>query len=185
MLRSLMWSCRWAMLRLFRSVLMLKYSPYIHNVCCEFRQLSLELQRLIHAFRGRLVCPWEATGQLVLLILVQLNCALEIQLGGTRNCLTVYLNKSFYCSVWSSLPPVKASSSSEKKVVLAITSMDSASFFRDKTLGADSPLSVSISSSGISVQFLYSISLQAHFEFSYATGITDIIGSCGCSLKSF
>lgn len=44
-------------------------------------------------------------------------------------------------SVWSSLPPVQVSSSSEKKIVLAITSMDSASFFRDKTLGADSPLS--------------------------------------------
>ncbi|KAI5082078.1 hypothetical protein GOP47_0001821 [Adiantum capillus-veneris] len=44
-------------------------------------------------------------------------------------------------SVWSALPPVKASSSSNKKLVLAIASMDSASFFRDKTLGADSPLS--------------------------------------------
>lgn len=104
---------------------------------------------------------------------------------GTRNCLTVYLNNSFYCSVWSSLPPVKASSSSEKKVVLAITSMDSASFFRDRTLGVDSPLSVSISSSSVSVQFLYSTSLEDHFGFSYATGIAHIIGSCGCSLKSF
>eukprot|EP00250_Pteridium_aquilinum_P005740 c15793_g1_i1 orf=779-2905(-) len=44
-------------------------------------------------------------------------------------------------SVWSSLPPINASSSSQKKIVLAVTTMDSASFFRDKTLGADSPLS--------------------------------------------
>lgn len=44
-------------------------------------------------------------------------------------------------SVWSSLPPVKASASVEKQIVLAITSMDSASFFRDMTIGADSPLS--------------------------------------------
>lgn len=44
-------------------------------------------------------------------------------------------------SVWSSLPPIKASSTSNKKVVLAIASMDSLSFFQDRTLGADSPLS--------------------------------------------
>ncbi|KAH7352865.1 hypothetical protein KP509_19G068000 [Ceratopteris richardii] len=42
-------------------------------------------------------------------------------------------------SVWSSLPPI--SSSSSKEIVLVITSMDSASIFRDTTLGADSPLS--------------------------------------------
>uniref|UniRef100_A0A0C9RQH0 Nicastrin n=1 Tax=Wollemia nobilis TaxID=56998 RepID=A0A0C9RQH0_9CONI len=45
-------------------------------------------------------------------------------------------------SVWSSLPPINVSSSSPKKpVILAIAAMDSMSFFRDKTLGADSPLS--------------------------------------------
>ncbi|MCO5567551.1 hypothetical protein L7F22_021245 [Adiantum nelumboides] len=44
-------------------------------------------------------------------------------------------------SVWSALPPVKASSSLNKQIVMAIASMDSASFFRDRTLGADSPLS--------------------------------------------
>lgn len=44
-------------------------------------------------------------------------------------------------SVWSSLPPINASASSEKPIVLAVSSMDSASFFRDSTIGADSPLS--------------------------------------------
>ncbi|GLJ11946.1 hypothetical protein SUGI_0180740 [Cryptomeria japonica] len=45
-------------------------------------------------------------------------------------------------SVWSSLPPINVSSSSPKKpIILAIATMDSMSFFRDKTLGADSPLS--------------------------------------------
>lgn len=48
------------------------------------------------------------------------------------------------CSVWSSLPPINASASSEKSIVLAVSSMDSASFFRDNTVGADSPLSVSM-----------------------------------------
>lgn len=47
-------------------------------------------------------------------------------------------------SVWSSLPPVDNSSSiTTKPIILAMTSMDSASFFRDKSVGADSPLSVS------------------------------------------
>ncbi|KAL9260542.1 Nicastrin-like protein, partial [Drosera capensis] len=45
-------------------------------------------------------------------------------------------------SVWSSLPPISASSSeSSKTIILAVTSMDSASFFRDKSFGADSPIS--------------------------------------------
>ncbi|KAK9741989.1 hypothetical protein RND81_03G141700 [Saponaria officinalis] len=45
-------------------------------------------------------------------------------------------------SVWSSLTPVDASSSNKTKpIILAMASMDSASFFRDKSLGADSPLS--------------------------------------------
>ncbi|KAH9298421.1 hypothetical protein KI387_030103, partial [Taxus chinensis] len=45
-------------------------------------------------------------------------------------------------SVWSSLPPINVSSSLPKKpIILAIAAMDSMSFFRDKTLGADSPLS--------------------------------------------
>lgn len=39
----------------------------------------------MHAFWGRLVCLWEATGQLALLIFVQLNYALEVQLGGRWN----------------------------------------------------------------------------------------------------
>ncbi|KAJ7960071.1 Nicastrin [Quillaja saponaria] len=45
-------------------------------------------------------------------------------------------------SVWSSLPPIKISSLDQSKpVILAAASMDSASFFRDKSLGADSPIS--------------------------------------------
>ncbi|GFQ00012.1 nicastrin [Phtheirospermum japonicum] len=45
-------------------------------------------------------------------------------------------------SVWSALPPINISSPLKAKpVVLAMTSMDSASFFRDKNLGAESPIS--------------------------------------------
>ncbi|KAG6659988.1 hypothetical protein I3843_03G069500 [Carya illinoinensis] len=49
-------------------------------------------------------------------------------------------------SVWSSLPPINVSSSDQSKpIILTMASMDSASFFRDKSLGADSPLSGLIS----------------------------------------
>ncbi|KAG9135745.1 hypothetical protein Leryth_002452 [Lithospermum erythrorhizon] len=49
-------------------------------------------------------------------------------------------------SVLSALPPLNVSSSQKSKpIILAITSMDSASFFRDKSLGADSPISGLIS----------------------------------------
>lgn len=45
-------------------------------------------------------------------------------------------------SVWSSLPPINISSSKPSKpLILTVASMDSASFFRDKNLGADSPIS--------------------------------------------
>lgn len=45
-------------------------------------------------------------------------------------------------SVWSSLPPIiETSSDVTKPIILAMATMDSASFFRDKGLGADSPLS--------------------------------------------
>ncbi|KAG2406376.1 Nicastrin Precursor [Vigna angularis] len=45
-------------------------------------------------------------------------------------------------SVWSSLPPINTSSSQQSKpILMTVASMDSASFFRDKTLGADSPIS--------------------------------------------
>ncbi|CDP01653.1 unnamed protein product [Coffea canephora] len=45
-------------------------------------------------------------------------------------------------SVWSALPPINTSTSQKSKpIILAVTSMDSASFFRDKSLGADSPIS--------------------------------------------
>lgn len=46
-------------------------------------------------------------------------------------------------SVLSALPPIDLSASlKEKPIILVITSMDSASFFRDKSLGAESPISV-------------------------------------------
>ncbi|KAJ3694869.1 hypothetical protein LUZ60_000246 [Juncus effusus] len=44
-------------------------------------------------------------------------------------------------SVWSSLPPINISSKNAKPIVLVVASMDSASFFRDNNLGADSPIS--------------------------------------------
>ncbi|RDY12658.1 Nicastrin, partial [Mucuna pruriens] len=45
-------------------------------------------------------------------------------------------------SVWSSLPPINISSLQQSKpIILTVASMDSASFFRDKGLGADSPIS--------------------------------------------
>lgn len=49
-------------------------------------------------------------------------------------------------SVWSSLPPIKTSSDQGKPIILTVASMDSASFFRDKSLGADSPISVGFKS---------------------------------------
>ncbi|KAJ4764059.1 Nicastrin [Rhynchospora pubera] len=44
-------------------------------------------------------------------------------------------------SVWSSLPPINISSTVTKPIVFAVASFDSASFFRDRSLGADSPIS--------------------------------------------
>ncbi|XP_027337970.1 nicastrin [Abrus precatorius] len=45
-------------------------------------------------------------------------------------------------SVWSSLPPINITSLKQSKpIILTVASMDSASFFRDKSLGADSPIS--------------------------------------------
>ena len=47
-------------------------------------------------------------------------------------------------SVWASLPPIKNGSTEHPKpIILAITSQDSASFFRDRSIGSDSPISVS------------------------------------------
>ncbi|XP_071696314.1 nicastrin isoform X2 [Rutidosis leptorrhynchoides] len=48
-------------------------------------------------------------------------------------------------SVWSALQTNGSDSSKEKPIVLAVSSMDSASFFRDKSPGAESPLSGFIS----------------------------------------
>ncbi|KAJ1280941.1 hypothetical protein BS78_04G270600 [Paspalum vaginatum] len=45
-------------------------------------------------------------------------------------------------SVWTSLPPIKnGSTEHQKPIILAIASQDSASFFRDRSLGSDSPIS--------------------------------------------
>lgn len=67
-------------------------------------------------------------------------------------------------SVWSSLPPINTSSSDQTKpIILTVASMDSASFFRDKSLGADSPISVSflvfqITSYSVAISlFLYDV----------------------------
>ncbi|XVF41348.1 hypothetical protein PTKIN_Ptkin01aG0272900 [Pterospermum kingtungense] len=49
-------------------------------------------------------------------------------------------------SVWSALPPINSSSSNQTKpIILTVASMDAAAFFRDKSLGADSPISGMIS----------------------------------------
>ncbi|VFQ99696.1 unnamed protein product [Cuscuta campestris] len=48
-------------------------------------------------------------------------------------------------SVWSALPPINMSSEKPRPIILAVASMDSASFFRDKSIGADSPISGLIS----------------------------------------
>ncbi|XP_055828561.1 nicastrin isoform X2 [Solanum dulcamara] len=49
-------------------------------------------------------------------------------------------------SVWSALPPIIASSSKKAKpMILTVASMDAASFFRDDSVGADSPISGLIS----------------------------------------
>ncbi|XP_044468163.1 nicastrin isoform X3 [Mangifera indica] len=49
-------------------------------------------------------------------------------------------------SVWSSLPPINTSLSYQSKpIILSVVSMDSASFFRDKSIGAESPISGLIS----------------------------------------
>lgn len=49
-------------------------------------------------------------------------------------------------SVWSSLPPINSSASDQSKpIILTVASMDAASFFRDKSLGAESPISGMIS----------------------------------------
>ncbi|KAM3327939.1 nicastrin isoform X1 [Capsicum galapagoense] len=49
-------------------------------------------------------------------------------------------------SVWSALPPIITSSSKKAKpTILTVASMDATSFFRDKSVGADSPISGLIS----------------------------------------
>ncbi|KAM0927258.1 hypothetical protein ACQ4PT_003316 [Festuca glaucescens] len=44
-------------------------------------------------------------------------------------------------SVWASLPPMSNASKHQKPVIMVVASQDSASFFRDRSLGADSPIS--------------------------------------------
>ncbi|XP_021604076.1 nicastrin isoform X3 [Manihot esculenta] len=77
-------------------------------------------------------------------------------------------------SVWSSIPPINSTSSNQSKpIILVVASMDSASFFRDKSLGAESPISGLISllaavDSLSSVDGLGDLSKQ--FVFSVFTG---------------
>ncbi|EOA23584.1 hypothetical protein CARUB_v10016780mg [Capsella rubella] len=76
----------------------------------------------------------------------EFNMVMETTKAGTHNseaCLQegTCLPLGGY-SVWSSLPPISVSSSNKRKpIVLTVASMDSASFFRDKSFGADSPIS--------------------------------------------
>ncbi|XP_018484775.2 nicastrin isoform X2 [Raphanus sativus] len=76
----------------------------------------------------------------------EFNMVMETTKAGTHNseaCLQegTCLPLGGY-SVWSALPPINVSSSNNRKpIVLTVTSMDSASFFRDKSFGADSPIS--------------------------------------------
>ncbi|KAG7565434.1 Nicastrin [Arabidopsis suecica] len=76
----------------------------------------------------------------------EFNMVMETTKAGTHNseaCLQegTCLPLGGY-SVWSSIPPISVSSSNNRKpIVLAVASMDSASFFRDKSFGADSPIS--------------------------------------------
>jgi hypothetical protein len=65
----------------------------------------------------------------------------------TDNCSAILIVPLMKGSVWSSLPPINNSSTNHSKpIILTVASMDSASFFRDKNLGAESPISVSSSS---------------------------------------
>ncbi|CAN8279000.1 unnamed protein product [Cochlearia groenlandica] len=76
----------------------------------------------------------------------EFNMVMETTKAGTHNseaCLQegTCLPLGGY-SVWSSLPPINVSSSNNRKpIVLSVASMDSASFFRDRSFGADSPIS--------------------------------------------
>ncbi|WZZ52817.1 hypothetical protein YC2023_052924 [Brassica napus] len=76
----------------------------------------------------------------------EFNMVMETTKAGTHNseaCLQegTCLPLGGY-SVWSSLPPINVSSSNNRKpIVLTVASMDSASFFRDKSFGAGSPIS--------------------------------------------
>lgn len=83
-------------------------------------------------------------------VVAEFDLVMQTVKAGTHNsesCLTeeTCLPLGGY-SVWSSLPPINRSSSDQTKpIILTVASMDSASFFRDKSLGADSPISGLIS----------------------------------------
>lgn len=79
-------------------------------------------------------------------------------------------------SVWSALPPIDLSSSpKEKPTVLVITSMDSASFFRDKSLGAESPISVCCVPVFKLLLLGQSASLYLYFFFSNGQGLIALL----------
>ncbi|CAH8308715.1 unnamed protein product [Eruca vesicaria subsp. sativa] len=76
----------------------------------------------------------------------EFNMVMETTKAGTHNSEVCLQEGSCLplggYSVWSSLPPINVSSSNNRKpIVLTVASMDSASFFRDKSFGADSPIS--------------------------------------------
>uniref|UniRef100_A0A2P2M6K5 Uncharacterized protein MANES_02G078600 n=3 Tax=Rhizophora mucronata TaxID=61149 RepID=A0A2P2M6K5_RHIMU len=77
-------------------------------------------------------------------------------------------------SVWSSLPPINFSSSSQSKpIILTVATMDSASFFRDKSLGAESPISglISLLAAVDSLSYLDGLDgLSKQLVFSVFTG---------------
>ncbi|XP_024025905.1 nicastrin [Morus notabilis] len=83
-------------------------------------------------------------------VVAEFDLVMQTMKAGThdsKSCLTeeTCLPLGGY-SVWSSLLPINTSSLDQAKpIILAVASMDAASFFRDKSLGADSPISGLIS----------------------------------------
>jgi hypothetical protein len=84
-------------------------------------------------------------------------------------------------SVWASLPAMSnASMKDQKPIIMVVASQDSASFFRDRSLGADSPISVSVRHTWLS-------SLYCLFAFqnniNFYTGIDCFAHCCWCSFS--
>ncbi|KAG7036691.1 Nicastrin [Cucurbita argyrosperma subsp. argyrosperma] len=75
----------------------------------------------------------------------EFDLVMQTTKAGTRNSMSCLKEETCLplggYSVWSSLPPINISSDKSKPIILTVASMDSASFFRDKSIGADSPIS--------------------------------------------